>query len=178
MFIMQDTSGDLVGMIVLHVDDFLHAGNDYFRSKVSKKLEDIFTMGKTEQKVFKYVGFNICQGEEGIQVSMKDYAEEKVEIFDVDPDRALHQEDDLTEEEKSLLRKTAGRIGWLGRGARPDLVFAQIEMSTKFLTGKVKDLIRASKMTRKVKSSESDFFIRKLGPVAGWTVEVSTDASL
>ena len=178
MFVMHDTNGDLIGMIVLHVDDFLHAGNDYFRLKVSKKLEDIFTMGKTEQKAFKYVGFNICQGDEGIQVSMKDYAEEKVEIFDVDPDRALYQEDDLTEEEKSLLRKTAGRIGWLGRGARPDLVFAQIEMSTKFLNGKVKDLIRASKMTRKVKSSESDFLIRKLGPVKGWTVEVSTDASL
>ena len=38
--------------------------------------------------------------------------------------------------------------------------------------------MRASKLTRKVKSSESDFFIRKLGPVENWTVEVSTDASL
>ena len=153
-------------------------GNEIFRSKVSKKLQDIFTMGKTEQRVFKYVGFNIQQGEEGVQVNMKDYADEKVEIFDVNPARAMKQEDDLTEEEKSQLRKTAGRIGWLGRGARPDLVFAQIEMSTKFLNGKVKDLIRASKLTRKVKSSESDFFIRKLGPVSGWVVEVSTDASL
>ena len=33
-------------------------------------------------------------------------------------------------------------------------------------------------MTRKVKSGESDFFIRKLGPVEGWVIEVSTDASL
>ena len=98
---------------------------------------------------------------------MKDYADEKVEIFDVNPARAMKQEDDLTEKEKSQLRKTAGRIGWLGRGTRPDLVFSQIEMSTKFLNGKVKDLIKASKMTRKVKPSQSDFFIRKLGPVSG-----------
>ena len=47
------------------------------------------------------------------------------------------------------------RIGWFGRGARPDLVFAQVEMSIKFLNGKVKDLIRAAKLTRRVKSSKS-----------------------
>ena len=110
-------------------------------------------MGKTEQKVFKYVGFDIEQKEDGIRVSMKSYAEEKIDIFDVNPGRAMRQEDDLTEEEKSQLRKTAGRIGWLGRGARPDLVFAQVEMSTRFLNRKVKDLVRASKLTRKVKSS-------------------------
>ena len=178
MFIKHDSNGNLIGIIVLHVDDFLHAGNKDFRSKVSRKLENIFTMGKTEQKVFKYVGFDIEQEEEGIRVNMNNYAEEKIDIFDVDPTRALQQEESLTEEEKSQLRKTAGRIGWLGRGARPDLVFAQIEMSTKFLNGKVKDLIRASKLTRKVKSSEANFFIRRLGPVDGWTIEVSTDASL
>ena len=178
MFIKHNESGDLIGMIVLHVDDFLHAGNEEFRSKVSRKLEDIFTMGKTEQKAFRYVGFDIEQEEVGIRVSMKTYAEEKIDIFDVDPARAMRQEDNLTEEEKSQLRKTAGRIGWLGRGARPDLVFAQVEMSTRFLNGKVKDLVRASKLTRKVKSSESDFFLRKLGPVGGWTIEVSTDAAL
>ena len=178
MFVKHDVSGDLIGMIVLHVDDFLHTGNDDFRSNVSRKLEDIFTMGKTEQEVFKYVRFEIEQEEDGVRVSMSKYAENKIDIFDVKPERAMRQEAELTEEEKSQLRKTAGRIGWLGRGARPDLVFAQIEMSTRFLNGKVKDLIRASKLTRKVKSSEAEFFIRKLGPVEGWVIEVSTDASL
>ena len=104
-------------------------------------------MGKTEQKIFKCVGFNKEQGED-------------------DPAHAMQQEDDLTEEEKSILRQTAGRIGWLGREARPDLVIAQIEMSTKFLSGKVKDLVR------------DEFFIRRLGPVESWAVEVSTDTSL
>ena len=77
-----------------------------------------------------------------------------------------------------MLRKSAGKIGWLGRGTRPDLVFAQVEMSTRFVNGKEKDLVRASKLMRKVKSSESTFLIRGLGPVEEWTVEVSTDASL
>ena len=69
-------------------------------------------------------------------------------------------------------------MGWLGRGSRPDLTFAQIEMSTKFVKGKVKDLNQAAKAVRKVKDSENFFFVKNLGPVDGWTVEVDTDASL
>ena len=46
-------------------------------------------MGKTEQKSFKYVGFTIEQTNEGIFVSQKDFADEKIEIFDVQPERAM-----------------------------------------------------------------------------------------
>ena len=150
MSIKHNESGDLIGMLVLHVDDFLRARNEDFRSKVSRKLEDIFAMGKTELKFFKCVGFDEGQEEDGIQVNMKTCAEEEIDIFDVNPVRVIRQEDNITEGEKSQLRKTAGRIGWLGRGARPDLVFVKVEMSTRFLNGTLKDLIRASKLTRKV----------------------------
>ena len=155
MSIKHNESGDLIGMLVLHVDDFLHARNEDFRPKVSRKVEDIFAMGKTEQKVLKYVGFDEEKEEDGIRHSMKTCAEEKIDIFDVNPVRTIKQEDNIIEGEKSPLRKTAGRIGWLGRGARPDLVSAQVEMSTRFLNGTLKDLIRASKLTRKVKSRGS-----------------------
>ena len=77
MFIILNESGDLISMIVLHVDDFLHARCEDFRSKVSRKLEDIFTMGLTEQKAFKCVGFDEEYEEDGIQVRMKTCAEEK-----------------------------------------------------------------------------------------------------
>ena len=87
---------------------------------------------------------------------MKTCAEEKFHIFDVNPVHAIRQEDNITEGEKSQLRKTVGRIGWLGRGARLNLVSAQVEMSTRFLNGTLKDLIRASKLTRKVKSRSED----------------------
>ena len=76
------------------------------------------------------------------------------------------------------MRKIAGQIGWLARETRPDLAFAQVEMSTKFVKGKVRDLIQASKVTRRVKQSQSHILIKKLGPVKFWYVELSTDASL
>ena len=76
-------------------------------------------------------------------MSQNDYAKE-VTSFDIKPDRAKQVDDDLTIEEKWLLRKVAGKLGWLGRGSRPDLTFAQVEMSTRFVNGKVKDLNQPS----------------------------------
>ena len=72
----------------------------------------------------------------------------------------------------------AGQIGWLARGTRPDLTFAQVEMSTKFLNGKVKDLNKAIKAVRKIPNNKSSYKIRNLGSCDEWQVEVSTDASL
>ena len=153
----------------------MHAGNSEFQKTVSEKLTEIFKMGKTEKKQFSYVGYDVEQNEEGIKISQQAYAD-NLEVFNVCPTRSLNQDDDLTEEEKSLLRKCAGQIGWLARETRPDLTFAQVEMSTKFVKGKVRDLIQASKVMRRVKKSESKLLIRGLGPVRDWYVEVSTDA--
>ena len=51
-------------------------------------------------------------------------------------------------------------------------------MSTKFGKGKVKELVQAVKTMVRVKQSDSRLIISALGPVDGWKVEVSTDASL
>ena len=76
-------------------------------------------------KHFKYVGFQLDQTKDGIIVSQSDYAAE-VKSFLIQPERARQVDDELTSEEKSLLMKVAGQLGWLGRETRPDLVFAQI----------------------------------------------------
>ena len=160
------------------MDDFLHAGTKQFEETVSDILADVYTMGKVEEKKFTYVGFNIKQKEAGITIDQSQYAKEKVENIIIAPERAKNQDDDLNDEEKSILRVVAGRIGWLARGTRPDLTFAQIEISTKFVNGKVRDLIAAAKALRKAKSGECFLLIRGLGPVSGWRLEVWTDASL
>ena len=177
-FFKHDDAGKLEGCIALHVDDFLHAGTEKFRQEVTLKLAELFKMGNTETKKFVYTGFELDQTAEGIKVSQNEFAKTKVEVFDVKPDRAKSPDSNLTAEEVSMIRKAAGKIGWLARGTRPDLVFPQVEMSTKHGRSKVRDLIQASKLMRKVKDSESFFMIKGLGPVEDWTIEVSTDASL
>ena len=177
LFAKHNKQDKLIGILCLHVDDFLHGGTNEFKTTVVDKLTEIFLMGKTETGKFKYVGFQIDKINDGIQVNQNEFAN-GLEVLTIKPERAKEVDDNLTEEEKSMPRKVAGKIGWLGRGSRPDLVFSQIEMSTKFVNGKVRDLNQAAKATRRVKDNESSFLIRNMGPVSGWIIEVFTDASL
>ena len=89
-------------------------------------------------------------------LDMEEYVKDKLKNQEeMEPERAIDGDSVLTEAERSQLRQVAVRIGWLGRGCRPHLVFSQIEMSTKFLNGKVKDLKEALKAVRKVKSGKN-----------------------
>ena len=177
LFYKNDKKGELIGLICAHVDDYIHCGTEEFRRDVICKLVKIFQMGKTESKMFTYVGFDLKQDEKGITIDQSSYAS-GYQTFDINPERAKQTNDDLEPEEKSKLKEVAGMIGWLGRGTRPDLLFNQVELSTKFVTGKVSDLNQAAKIIRKVKNSECSITIKNLGDVKDWYVEESTDASL
>ena len=110
---------------------------------------------------------------------MEEYAKNKFQdLVGIDPKRAMEPDKILSDKEKSELRKIAGKVGWLGRGCRPDLVFSQIEMSTKFLNGKVKDLKEAYKAVGRAMNGRNFIKFVDLGPVENWIVELSTDASL
>ena len=178
LFFKRNAKNEIIGLMALHVDDFLHCGTEEFVREVPRKLAQIFKMGRTEQKKFRYVGYNIEQQTDGsIIVDQNDFARDKMELINVPPGRAKQTEDKLTKEEESEMRKAAGRIGWLGRGTRPYIIFEQIAMSTRFGRGLVKDLNQAAKVMSRVHASPSFFKISPLGPVEGWTLEMFTDAS-
>ena len=177
LFYKLDKDGVLQGIVGTHVDDFLHCGNKEFEENVTKKLAKLFQMGKTASSTFKYVGMEIEQREDfSIKMSQEEYVKE-IEMIVIDPGRAKDKENDMTEEEKSTLRKTAGKIGWLGRQTRPDVLFSQVEMSTKFLRGKVLDLVNAQKAVKKVFTQKNFIVIKDLGPFEGWKIEGSTDGA-
>ena len=134
LFYKRNDKGELIGLICAHVDDYIHCGTREFSETVIGGLVKIFQMGKTESKQFRYVGFDLKQDETRITIDQSSYAAD-LELFDVSPERAKQTNDDLDPEEKTTLKEVAGRIGWLGRGTRPDLLFSQVELSTKFVTG-------------------------------------------
>ena len=41
-----------------------------------------------------------------------------------------------------MIRKAAGRIRRLAKGARPKLIFDQVEANTKHARGKIKDFVK------------------------------------
>lgn len=136
-------------------------------------------MGREESWNFKYCGFRIFQSKDTfeIKISQDEFAEE-VEVPRLSPSRSKEPEADLTKAEQSCLRGIAGKIGWLARGTRPDLLFPQLEASTKFGNPKVKDLKQGIKSLKKIQLHENFVLVNSLGnDVSKWRVEVACDAS-
>ncbi|KAK6178359.1 hypothetical protein SNE40_013155 [Patella caerulea] len=52
-------NGKLIGLLVVHVDDFLWAGTNEFEKVVIDKLRKEFNIGKEESNNFKYVGLQL-----------------------------------------------------------------------------------------------------------------------
>ena len=178
MFYEADDKGQLKRALVTHVDDFLHIGSNKDQQKLTSRLGSIFEMGKVEKYKFKYLGYQIIQDEENfsIKIDQAEYAN-KLEMVKIHPERKKDPNQKLNAEEKTLMKQISGRIGWLGRGTRPDLLFHQVEVSTKFVSGEVGDLVQGVKALRKAGLHESFIMVKSLGNYKDWYVEAYTDAS-
>jgi hypothetical protein len=161
-----------------HVDDFIKAGTDDWLEKITLNLGEAFQMGRVEDSNFKYVGYRIKQDAQTKEITMdqEEFAD-KIEMIKIDPARGKQKEEELSKEERTLMRGISGRLGWIGRGTRPDLLFHQVECSTKFISGRVEDMKRAAKAMRNIPARKSIISYKNLGEEAGWSVELATDAS-
>ena len=175
LFYMID-NGELIGIVASHVDDFLHSGTQVFEEKVMSKLRKRFVAGKIEEKIFRYVGFDIIQDKRGIIMDQSKYIS-NMEGGKIDPNRSMNKEDQLTSDEQTLLRQIVGRLNWAVQGSRPDMSFDMIELSTKLKNGTVGDLIRAIKCIRKLQTGSSVVRFQNLGQFENWKLAVYTDAA-
>ena len=96
LFYYLGKEGKLDGILVSHIDDFLHAGSDVFEQKVMVPLRERFEVGKLEEKSFSYVGFQIYQDENGIILDQNDYVQEM--------DKKLRMEEGERDRERVLDR--------------------------------------------------------------------------
>ena len=177
IFFFKDQASKLIGMIGLHVDDFLHAGTPEFNQQIIIEINKEFKVGKNEKQNFIYTGFVFSQNRNGICLHQNRYTE-NLEISFINPSRTLCKHSNLSSEEATMLRQAAGALNWVVRGTRPDLSFDLIDISTKFTKGKVEDLIRANKLLLQVKESKAEIFFPSLTNQQKWSILCFTDASL
>ena len=176
VYCFKNRSKEIIGVVGVHVDDFIHAGTDSFNKYVIAPLMEEFKVGKNEKGSFMYTGFKITQDAEGIILDQNDYVEKNLEVLDIDPSRAREKNEPLTEGELTDLRKMVGGLNWVVRATRPDLSFDLIDLSTKFKSGKVEDLIRARKVLLNLKTGNCKVFFPKLD-LASIKFVIYTDAS-
>ena len=172
-FYRNDT---LSGLFACHVDDFLHAGNQYFDELVMKNLRDRFLAGKLEEGIFKYVGFQIIQTSCGIVLDQGEYVD-GLDIVKIDSTRLSQKLDKLTPTEHTLLRAITGRLNWAVQGSRPDLAFDMIDLSMKFKMAVVADLLQAIKSISKLKQNDSKIYFPNIGEIRNCSIVTFSDAA-
>ncbi len=164
------------GALIMHIDDFLHCGDEDFEKKVLQPLMDRFAVGRHEKDHFKYIGFDIKQTSKGITVSQGTYVG-SIQSITLDPGRAKEKKSPLTSEEQKQFRRIVGQCNWVSQGTRPDLAFDVVELSSKFNSSQVSDLVRANKSLLRVRQHNSTIKIPHLGPNKDWRILVFSDAS-
>ena len=174
MFFLK-SDGKVCGILVTHIDDFLHCGNSLFLEKISNLCQR-FLAGSQQEENFKYVGYQISQTRESIMLSQHDYIAQ-MNIPEISAERKLMKEEKASDSEQSAFRAMVGSINWVVQSTRPDLAFELTELSTRFQSCSVNDIIQAQKLVMRIKSDMSRVCFPDLGPIQSWKLINYSDAS-
>ena len=151
-------NGELSGICILHVDDFLLGGNTYFFSLVESKLIGRFTFGKIEVENFKFTGLNIQQTQEGILVDQNEYIQS---IKPIKNDKSADKNTKLSNDKFALYR-----------------AFDTQSLSTKNKEATYKDLYDANKVLKKAQLQKNvKLKFQKLGKLHDLKIVAFTDSS-
>jgi hypothetical protein len=152
-FFTMVKDGKLEGLCILHVDDFLVAGQSNFLTALDIQLHGRFKFGKIESRRFKFTGLNIEQKEDHtIMVDQIDF------INGIRPISSLRaglkrSDEKLNKEEMKAYRGLTGQLSWAADNTRPDLAYDVRELATKTKDACLKDLQRANKVLKKAQIS-------------------------
>ena len=173
-YLLKDNK--LIGIVALHVDDFLHAGTPYFNKTIMPQVLSCFKVGKSESRDFMYTGFHLKQTDEGVRIDQDKYVR-NVNIPAIDLQQLKDRKREMKQDELTLLRQITGIVNWAARATRPDLSFDMIDLSTKFKGGKVDDLIKAKNVATRLKKTEISIMVSDLDNLNECEIIVYTDAA-
>ena len=112
-----------------------------------------------------------------LTLHQKEFAAEVKELV-IKPDRKKDNSVPVTETERSQIRSLTGKLGWLGRTTRPDLLQSQIEASSKVTRATIRDLKNLAKAVSRNKTEHSIQVVPRLQPdLTKWKLHLHTDAS-
>ena len=171
VYFKQD-SGTLKGMILTHVDDFIHCGDTDFKETVINPLAKRFVVGDRSETHFKYIGLSINQNEEfEVCMHQNQYAETIQQPL-VSKDKNI----ELSPKEHTQYRAIVGALQWLISGSRPDLAFDTLLHSCKLKKAFKEDLFQCNKTVKRAKEIIEVVF-PDLESFSEWRLVVFSDAS-
>ena len=152
----------LIGIIAVHVDDFLWSGTQWFEANIIAKLRETFLIGNEDSKNFKYLGLNLAHSDNGnIEVFQNKYVN-SIEPIQIHPERKKNAGLEINETEKKELSAKIGQLLWACNQTRPDINYEVCSLASQQKCGTVKNLISANKAIRKLKGQKSHLTFQRL----------------
>ena len=168
--------GELQGLSVTHVDDFLDAGNEKYKENILSNVKLSFIIGSEAESNFEYIGVNLEQTDSNVKLHQLPYCE-TVTMYELSNERKLQKEDVLNSEEMKGYRKIVGCVNWVATVSRPDLSFDVVNLSTHFRDAKIEHLLYANKVVRKLNAQDVVILFPKLKMDETLRVVLYTDSA-
>ena len=133
------------GVLGIHVDDGLGAGDGYFKSIIGK-LGKIYDFGAYYEREFDFCGVHYKQWDDGsIEMDQVGYIQ-KITPIEVPRTRRTCPESDVSEPERQQLRRLIGSIQYAAVHTRPDLAAKTGQLQSQVTKAKVKHLLEANRV--------------------------------
>jgi len=168
--------GEVIGLFLIHVDDFIYAGTKEFEDDVINHIKTAFKIGTENEGNFKYIGLNIKQCEAVITVDQNPFAEQLKEV-PITSKRLMKKFDNLNQIEQQSLRTAIGQINWMASQTRPDIAFDVLELSMSMKEPKVVHLLNANKLIKKLRTESYLMSYPRMKTTQQLKIVVYTDAS-
>ena len=165
--------GKLHGIIATHVDDFCFAGSKMFQTSVIDKIYKIFKVKSEEVNEFRYLGLDVKKKRGEITLGQDEYMKKLKPISIVN----RHNEEEISDEEVSEVRKGVGKLNWGSTQTRPDLSFDVSAMSSAIKQKNVECIKQLNRIIKKAKKEKSQIVIPDLGNLENIKLVGYSDAS-
>ena len=154
-------NSELLGILIIHVDDILWSGTEEFVNDVILKIRSTFSISSENRSAFKYIGLHLSQDQTGIHLDQEKYVNELSEI-QIPMGRKSSINSDVTEKERDDLRSLIGKLSWVAQQTRPDISFSVSQLGSNIKEAKVKHLLEANKVVRRCKAHNIHMFFPRL----------------
>ncbi len=153
-YVINDESGAIAGLVVVHVDDLLWTGGAFIEEKM-KKVCDIYKFGKIRKNDFKYCGREIRKDSSGVHVTRPSLIDRVKPIY-LSVEQRKNKDGKVTEEVKGQLRSVIGSLAWLARVCHPGMSCGVSRLQSAVSEAKYSDVIFANSLVNVARNSREE----------------------
>jgi hypothetical protein len=150
LFSLADSDGTVHGLIGMHVDDGLCAGDQVFQDTLDL-LEQKFPFGSKRETDFVFTGIHIHQDDQyNIHLDQTEYVR-NIEPIHIDRTRRAKEQLEVSDSERQGLRGLIGSLQYAATNTRPDVAAKLSFLQSKINCAKISDLLDANRLLGEAK---------------------------